>query len=180
MTAHEAAKITAALASLYDVPAWTAERLDLFAAAIEDLDYAAAMRAAQVWMATRSERPQPADIRESTRVELEAAGQIPSLLPADEAWALVLREMRERGQYRGFGRGQDYPAVDAALAAMGGFRALCMSDNPEADRAHFLRLYTAIATRERTRTLAQPALAAPTGSVAVTGRRIRALVGGGD
>jgi hypothetical protein len=63
MTPAEARKITAMLATLYDVPAWTAERLKVFAQDIQDLDYAAAQAAAAQWRKTRRERPQPSDLR---------------------------------------------------------------------------------------------------------------------
>lgn len=63
MTSTEARKITAMLASLYDVPAWTEDRLRGFASAIQDLDYEATGEAAQQYVKLRRERPQPADLR---------------------------------------------------------------------------------------------------------------------
>lgn len=89
MTQVESMKLTAMLASLYDVPAWTAERLEIFAAAIADLGYPDARTAVQTWMATRRERPQPSDIR---ALVSERAIDAPGV---EEAWGLVAEAIRQ-------------------------------------------------------------------------------------
>lgn len=66
-------------------------------------------------------------------------------LDADEAWAEVRRQIRAVGYY-----GcpvWSHPAVAEAVAAIG-WDTLCLSTNPEVDRAHFLRFYAA--ARQRT------------------------------
>jgi len=80
MTDTEARKLTAHLAVLFDVPAWTKERLLAFSDAIRDLDHAAATRAVERYMRTHHERPQPSDLR--TLVAQEGCG----LLGPESAW----------------------------------------------------------------------------------------------
>lgn len=64
MTRKQAILLTSLLATAYDVPAWTEDRIKLFANDIADLDYRAAQEAVEVYRRTRRERPQPSDIRD--------------------------------------------------------------------------------------------------------------------
>lgn len=67
-------------------------------------------------------------------------------LDPTEAWGEVVRKIRSVGIYQT--PTWSHPALAKAVQAMG-WTELCMSDNPEADRAHFLRFYEATAARER-------------------------------
>ena len=80
MTRKQSVQLASLLATLYDVPAWTEDRIKLFANDIVDLDYDAAKESVEVYRRTRSQRPQPSDIRELVATEaLE-------LLGPEEAW----------------------------------------------------------------------------------------------
>lgn len=60
---------------------------------------------------------------------------------AEHAWLQVATAIHEVGSY-GTPKWND-PACAQAVRACGGWAALCHSENPAADRAHFLRYYTA-------------------------------------
>jgi len=65
---------------------------------------------------------------------------------AAEAWEEVSGLIRSVGPYRAPTYSCD--TVKRAARAIG-WRQLCMSENPEADRAHFLRLYESLRSRGR-------------------------------
>lgn len=62
---------------------------------------------------------------------------------AEEAWLEVEDQFGRTGYYGG-APSWSHPAVKEGVGAVGGFRGLCQSETPMADRAHFLRLYPAI------------------------------------
>ncbi len=51
-----------------------------------------------------------------------------------------------------------HPAVAAAVGAMGGWEATCGSNNPEAYRAHFLRVYDTLRGRLERESLVAPSM----------------------
>lgn len=71
-------------------------------------------------------------------------------LDPDEAWREVVTAIRRVGMYRT--PSWSHPALAETVAALG-WNTLCESENPEADRAHFLRFYASAATRQREQTL---------------------------
>lgn len=87
----------------------------------------------------------------------------------DEAWAEVSRAIRRVGSY---GNPEfTHVAISAAVDALG-WKTLCMSENPVADRAHFLRIYDVTVRRaERERTMT-PAMAALAPSLKAIGRTV--------
>ena len=65
---------------------------------------------------------------------------------AAEAWEEVSRLIQDVGPYRA----PQYSCDTVKRAARSiGWRQLCMGENPEADRAHFLRLYESMRSRRR-------------------------------
>lgn len=70
----------------------------------------------------------------------------PKLPTAAEAWEEVSRLVQTVGPYRA----PKYSCETVARAAKAiGWYQLCNSDNPEADRAHFLRLYESMRSKHR-------------------------------
>ena len=65
---------------------------------------------------------------------------------AAEAWEEVIRLIHEYGPYRAPVYSCD--TVKRAVRAIG-WQQLCMGETPEADRAHFLRLYESMRSRYR-------------------------------
>lgn len=113
-------------------------------------------------------------------------------LDADEAWGEVLTQIRKVGYYRT--PEWSHPALADAIQAMG-WQDLCMSDNAEADRAHFMKFYQIAQTRRREQKLvdefhhrlpglqrAMGAIGQPTGRTEADERIQRAmdLIGGDE
>lgn len=67
-------------------------------------------------------------------------------LDPDQAWAEVLRNIRSVGYYGS--PTWSHKAVAETVQAMG-WQDLCVSENIEADRAHFMRFYQTAVTRQR-------------------------------
>jgi hypothetical protein len=149
VTPSESARIVAMLANAPDSrgsAAWTIETQEVFARLIEDLDYEPTMAAALTWLKTQPMRPAISDLRAAVRAELEAVGAIPADPDPDQAWGIVTRAFSSVGRYRPFPF--DNPLVKRVVDRIG-WETLCNSDNPEADRAHFLRMYAAELDRDR-------------------------------
>jgi hypothetical protein len=97
--------------------------------------------------------PAIAELRSAAFDILEAADPTPSDY---EAWAEVQAEIRRAGHCN---QPQfSNPLVKQAVELIG-WRYLCLSDNPVADRVHFVKAYQALAERQRkdTRRLQQVA-----------------------
>lgn len=124
------------------------------------------LKAAAVHHATNSIFfPSVAELR-SAAAELRArALGIPS---PEEAWINVQRAIQRFGWY-----GETIPAEEgggwrvprclteqerAAVEGVGGWHTLCHSDNEQADRAHFLRIYGGLVDRERQAATMLPAV----------------------
>jgi hypothetical protein len=88
--------------------------------------------------------PTIAELRSAAFSIIDATDPIPTEY---EAWSAVQAEIHRVGHY-------DYPTLDNTIAAQVveqlGWHYLCLSENPVADRAHFVQAYQTIAERERT------------------------------
>lgn len=106
--------------------------------------------------------PDPADVRSWLAAD---SGLAPE---PDEAWAIARRAMRD--YYPGVRAAGPMPAaVRRAVEAVGGVRALCLSETPGKDREAFVRAYTIERKRAlETAMLDDPALGEP-GSRALPG-----------
>lgn len=107
----------------------------------------------------------------------EAATQLANpqaLLPA-EAWGLVTQANSKYGYYRASEGMESLPTmVQEVVRALGGFRTICMSENPDITRAHFLKMYEQYANREREYNLL------PTGVRQLVDRTAKALTGASE
>lgn len=160
MTPVEAAQIAAMVANApcNAGAAWTLETQELFARMIEDLPAAESRQAARGWLLSATTRPSIAEFRAAVRRELESAGEISGELDADQAWGVVVAAFASVGRYRAFPA--DHATVKRVVDRMG-WETLCDSTNPEADRAHFLRLYAAEVDRVRAARHQAPGLSLP-------------------
>jgi len=141
MTEHQAVTIVAMIANRYPGASITEETQEIWARVIEDLDYAATVGVVEKWMRSQPERPDPAEIR---RLVAEAQAPKDTFPDAGKAWEYVQRMFTRVGSYGPFPT--RYPVIAEAVAALG-WQTLCASDNPEADRAHFFRVYRDITER---------------------------------
>lgn len=91
--------------------------------------------------------------------ELQARAEGHEVPGLDEAWAEVQREIARVGWTGALDPKRKplftHPTISAAVEAMG-WQTLCESTNPEADRAHFFKLYGS-ATQRATRDAVMPA-----------------------
>lgn len=157
MRPGEAGRIVALIAAAYPSPSWPDETLGLYRRMLEDLDYRTTNEAVLAWIRSRKERPAVADLREAVRRKLCQAGLIPRELDEDEAWGYVERMRREVGHDRPFPQ-NGYPEVAEVVSRMS-WVTLCLSNNPQADRAHFLQLFKLEKERRRQARLSAPGLA---------------------
>lgn len=79
-------------------------------------------------------------IRAAAFALVERADTTPS---AGEAWGAVC------AVWRGRNRDELHPLIHRAVDAMGGWKQLGLSENPMADRAHFLKVYDVLLDRQR-------------------------------
>lgn len=127
----------ALVAGAYPVPAWTAATLRTYEQFLADVDIAALRAVVLDWIRSHDSRPTIADLRKAVAGKQAAAADSP-YLDADEAWSHVEWAITSVGGYQTFP--DTHPLVAETVRAIG-WRTLCQSDNPVADRAHFLQLY---------------------------------------
>lgn len=154
MTDVEAVEIVGMLVAMYPAPGWPKERVKLYAAVIVDLDRDLAREGVLEIFRTRTEdrAPMPAELRRLVAAKQAAAVASPYLEP-DEAWGFVQRHFTRTGHAREFP--SDHPLVAEVVRSMG-WRDLCLSENVEASRAHFLQLYRGRVERARRDDAATP------------------------
>lgn len=119
--------------------------------ALADLPDEALIQAVSEHIAHNDEFPTIAGLR-----RLALAGNHPTF---GDAWGEVARQMQEVGRYRT--PAFSHPLITQAVNQVGGWQALCESDNLVADRAHFLRIYEELVRRETAGKVSFPALHNP-------------------
>ena len=108
-----------------------------------DLDFKLCETALLELFATHTYPPQIAEIRAKC-----AEYTAPQLKDVGEAWGEVQMAIRKFGYYRADEAIESLTGPVRTAVERIGFRELCMSDNPEANRAHFFKIYNAILERE--------------------------------
>ena len=134
MTSSEFAEIFALVRGLY--PFWKAsgETLKAFELALGGRD-AAVVRAAVLYHAQTSEFP-PSVFHISNLIAEKAEGIPDAEAILDE----IMRKVRDDGYTHPPGKGIVLSAVARATADTVGWQTLCDSENPEATRAHIMRI----------------------------------------
>lgn len=127
------------------------ETARVYAEALADLDVDVATAAVDEAIATLKFFPSVAELREL------AARRRSDCPTAADAWGEVSRAFGTVGRYRT--PTWSHPAIARVVDAMR-WDELCASENIEATRAHFLRLYTETAARVVREVNVRPALAA--------------------
>lgn len=136
MTRDEAGRLLTILRATYhnvklDNPQAT---VDAWHLALADAPFGLMQRAARGWIGTEKWFPTPAELR---LLAIDQAGVLPSV---PEAWAMVLAHIRGTGLIGGapFSGPRE---ISQAVAAIGGWRVLRMSEDPGRDRQAFGRAY---------------------------------------
>lgn len=112
---------------------------------LKDIEYDIAQIGLRKLLATEEFYPNIAKIRKACA----SVTQAPST-DSTEGWGLVQKAIRRYGYMRADEAVESLPRdVGLAVKRMGGFMALCESENIEADRAHFYRALEQISTREQ-------------------------------
>lgn len=140
MTRDEVAKLLAILHVAWpNVPSGdAAAQVSAYHLALADVPYVAGEAAVVAWLRTGRFFPAPAELRE---LAAEALGLAPGV---DQAWSEVAAAIRAVGSY---GQPRFSHPLIAGVVCRIGWRALCTSENPGADREHFCRLYQAHRSR---------------------------------
>jgi hypothetical protein len=123
---------------------------------LSDLDNAAVVAAVDSLAAEARDFPPPPGVIRHRAVQLQAGAGGPGV---DEAWAEVQAEIGRVGWTVALDPDRkplfSHPSITATVEAMG-WKTLCESENPMADRAHFIKLYGS-ATERATRDAVMPA-----------------------
>ena len=142
MTEREGLQLFAVLAAAYPKEPMTDAQVSLYTQMLASYDGAQVRHAMLLHIQTNPWFPRLSDLigRLTHRDQLDP----------DEAWAEVLHTVQTVGYYRV--PAWSHPALADAVQALG-WQTLCQSENPEADRAHFMKFYAVAVTRQREQTL---------------------------
>ena len=156
------------------------ERKDMFRVyhlILGDLDADLLLKAALGLVGTATFYPSAGELRRAYFDLVDSAAGIPD---AYQAWAEVKALFR-----RGFSRMRpptaesvSHPRVLDALEGIGGWRALCVSENDMADRARYVQAYEAYTKREQYTERMLPGVMETAKRLVATQRR--QLTGGGE
>lgn len=117
------------------------EQLEFWYDMLKDLDYALAETAVKKLISESAFPPTIADIRKSAS---ETKEELPT---ASDAWGEVIKAIRDYGSYREEDAMNSLSDITRMVVKSIGFRELCYSENQMADRAHFMKMYTAMTDR---------------------------------
>jgi hypothetical protein len=136
MIPEDTIRIMAILTAAYPQVNLERETIEVYGKFLADLPFEAVYAAAMDLITTNKWLPSVAELRRRAFTLMPGA-HIPT---AAEAWAEVMDQVHSLGSYRmpEF----SHPVIDRAVKAMG-WRELCLTENLQADRAHFLQIYEA-------------------------------------
>lgn len=138
------AKVMSLLSVYFPEREMTTELVEAYYIALVDLTDEQLEQAAAQAVRTLKWHPKVAELRE---IAAEQTAHGAGVTTAAEAIEQIYRVIREIGSY---GNPHfDDPLLNRVIAAMGGWRELCLSENVMADRAHMIKLYSEIATAAR-------------------------------
>ena len=120
------------------------QAMDLWFEQLQDIPYMVAETGLRKWVSLNKWSPSIADIREmATSISF---GELPDW---GEAWEEVCKAIRQYGSYRAVDALESLSPLARKATERMGFRNLCMSENPSADRANFRMVYETLAEREK-------------------------------
>lgn len=149
MTAQEVAKLLAVQGMLW--PTMTPARdqrlqVEVVLRVLDGVTYAEAEAALIEHSRGGATFPPPPGAVMQTVLQMREVAAGTAAPDPDEALRIVMRQVQRRGARGVEPKQWRHPAIAAAVAAIG-WKELCLSTNPEATRAHFLRLYESARTR---------------------------------
>ena len=111
------------------------DRVDVYCNALEDLPDAELMASAERLVRISKWFPKPAEIREEATLNM-LGGAMPT---AVSAWGEVMEKFRTVG--RNEAPEWSHEVIEQVVWDMGGWRRLCDSTNPDADRNRFIQVF---------------------------------------
>lgn len=119
------------------------QAVELWYRQLQDLDYKIAETALNEWVATEKWSPSIADIRElAARIRF---GEVPDW---GDGWRNTMKAIRMYGYYRPEEAMESLDDLTRETVKRLGFQNLCLSENQEADRANFRKIYEQLADRK--------------------------------
>ena len=145
MTKSEYAKAVSLVTGLWPNNRWETATIRAGERLLLDLPGAHVLAAVEM-LAAEGERyaPNPGQIRRKA-IEVASRVRADDLPDADAALDEVYATIAKVGYYRS--PVWSHPAIASTIDALGGWQAVCLDENPEAFRAHFLRLYATASAR---------------------------------
>jgi hypothetical protein len=131
------------LAAAYPTFDLKPETIKVYVRLLEDLPDSLIEQAAIAHIASSTFFPTVAELRKAALVLLDGQNPLPTAL---EAWSEVEEQVRRTG-YLGKPSFSN-PLITRTVSAIG-WQNICRSENPVADRAHFLNGYAQLCERER-------------------------------
>lgn len=120
------------------------QAMELWFKQLQDIPYEVAEVGLNKWVSLNKWSPSIADIREMA--SSVSNGDLPEW---GDAWEEVCRAIRHYGACDATNALESLSPLARKTAKRMGFRDLCMSENPQADRANFRMIYEQLAERER-------------------------------
>ena len=120
------------------------QAMELWFAQLQDIPYEVAEVGLNKWVSLNKWSPSIADIREMASSVTN--GDLPDW---GDAWEEVCKAIRHYGACDATNALASLTPLARKTAQRMGFRNLCMSENPQADRASFRMIYEQLAERER-------------------------------
>lgn len=121
------------------------QAMELWYRELQDLPAKVAEAALRKWVSTNKWSPSIAEIREMTVSITEGDG-----LTWGEAWEQVVLAIRRYGSYRPQEALDSLDPLTRRCVQNLGYRELCMSENPMADRANFRMIFETLSQRKKT------------------------------
>lgn len=124
------------------------QAMELWYRQLQDIPYELAEASLNKWVATNKWSPSISEIREMS-ADIQN-GEIPDW---GNGWEQVQRAIRKYGMYRVGEAMESMDELTRVTVERLGFRNLCVSENPNADRANFRTIYEQIAERKKKDTM---------------------------
>ncbi len=153
MTKGEVAKLLVVLAASYPKFEVDDLKVQVWYEMLGDLDYDVANIAIKKIIMLNTFPPAIAEVRKAA-IEISS----PRGLTAAEAWGEAIRAIRDYGYYREKEAMASMSPITAQVVRYLGWREICLSEEPEILRAHFLKMYDQVAAREQEKQLLSPTM----------------------
>lgn len=144
-TFEQVAKVLGVLSLMTAKIELSEERIQAYHRILADIPHDILELAAMQVAVNNTFFPAVADIRKAACDLIAQAEGVPT---AWEAWKEVVKSFSTHGFYRGAPE-WSHPLVGQAVDAIGGYAALCHSENSIADRARFVQCYDSLLTRDK-------------------------------